>query len=96
MGGPTTDHQEIQSWAQAHNALPAEVLPRKFDGEPAILRFVFKHLPVQAEMFEQITWENFFALFDLMGLSLVYDGGSSYELLQIEAKSVYRFDGKPM
>ena len=96
MGGPTTNHQEIQSWAHARNALPAEVLPRKYDGEPAMLRFVFGHLPVEAEMFEHITWENFFALFDLMGLSLVYDGESSYELLQIEAKSVYRFDGKPM
>ena len=96
MGGPTTNHLEIRSWAQARNALPAEVLPRKFDGEPAILCFVFEHLPVQAEMFEQISWDNFFALFDLMGLSLVYDGESSYELLQIEAKSVYRFEGKPV
>ncbi len=96
MGGPTSDHQEIRSWATARKALPAEVLPRKFDGEPAILRFVFEHLPAQADMFEQITWENFFALFDLMGLSLVYEGESSYELLQIEVKSVYRFEGKPM
>ncbi len=96
MGGPTSDNQEIQSWAHARNALPAEVLPRKFDGEPAVLRFVFEHLPLQADTFEQITWENFFALFDLMGLSLVYNGENSYELLQIEAKSVYRFEGKPI
>ena len=96
MTGPTTDHEEIRRWAQAHNAVPAEVHPRKFDSEPAVLRFLFGNAPAQADTLEAVTWEHFFALFDLMGLSLVYDSDNTYELLQIEAKSVYRFEGKPV
>jgi hypothetical protein len=97
MRGPITDHEEIRRWAESRKAFPAEVFPRLFDSEPAVLRFVFgKPLVDEENGIRVITWENFFALFDLMGLSLVYDSDHQYELLQIEAKSPYRFDGKPV
>ncbi len=96
MAGPTSNHEEIKRWAHARGATPAEVHPCKFDSEPAILRFLFGDPSTQTENLTVITWDQFFALFDLMGLSFVYDGESAYELLQIEAKSVYRFEGKPV
>ena len=39
-----------------------------------------------------LTWEEFFAKFDLLGLTFVYDNDSSgyNEILQIDAKSPYR------
>ena len=95
MTGPTTNHDEILRWADSRGAVPAEIHPLKFDGEPAVLSFLFGDLGAQAGELAVISWEQFFALFDLMGLSLVYDD-VEYELLQIESKSVYRFGGKPM
>ena len=96
MAGPTTDHQEILQWARTHDAVPAEIHPRKFDGEPAVLSFLFGKAVKQTDGLQAITWEQFFALFDLLGLSLVYYGGREFELLRIEAKPVQRFEGKPM
>ena len=96
MCGPTTDHEEIRRWAEAHNAVPAEVFPHLFDGEPAVLRFLFGVDPIGTTELRPISWENFFAHFDLLGLALVYDDQPTYELLQIEDKSAFRFDGKPL
>lgn len=95
MLGPTTDHEEIRRWANTVGAKPAEVSPNIFDGEPAILRFVFGSVLAGAE-FRVISWDNFFALFDAMGLALVYDESPQYQLLQVEEKSAYRFMGKPL
>ena len=61
-----------------------------------MLTFVFGGIQEHMEDVADITWEHFFALFDLMGLSLVFDSGNQYELLQIESKSPYRFEGKPV
>ena len=96
MHRPTTDHDEIRRWAAEKNAVPAERKPRTFDSEPAILTFVFGGVQQGTEDVAEISWDHFFSLFDLMGLSLVYDGGIEYELLQIEKKSPYRFGGKPV
>ena len=92
---PTTDHDEIRLWAADKGAIPAQRRPRTFDSEPAILTFLFGVPKGPTEDVAEISWEHFFALFDVMGLSLVYDGGSGFELLQIEKNSPYRFDGKP-
>ena len=95
MCGPTTDHAEIRRWAEGHGATPCEVMPRLFDGEPALLRFVFRWTAEMAPELRPIDWESFFATFDLLGLSLVYDDDHQYELLQAEHKSAYKFDGNP-
>ncbi len=102
MRGPTTDHAEIRQWAQSRNAAPIEVSPYVFDSQPAILKFMFGEVPKDQPELRLITWETFFAQFDLLGLALVYEEGSpgkahiQYELLQIESKSPYRFQDKPI
>ena len=93
---PVTDHKEILRWAKARNAVPVEVVPRAFDSEPAILRFVFGEAPKDQTELREISWESFFAQFDLLGLALVFEGDRQYELVQIEEKSAYRFEGKPV
>jgi hypothetical protein len=100
--GPTTNHKDIVRWAESQNAHPAEVVPYKFDGEPAVLRFLFGDKFEPEPDLKVISWEQFFALFDTMGLTFVYeteaDEGPTghYQLLQIEEKSPYRFEGKPV
>ena len=87
MCGPTTDHAEILSWAARHGAVPAEVRVLKFDGEPAALRFLFgKHREGTPEL-HPISWADFFAHFDLLGLALAYDDTPDFEILRIEERS---------
>ena len=93
--GPTRDHKEIRRWAAARQAFPVEVSPRVFDSEPAILKFVFGPEARRQEGIFEISWDSFFATFDLLGLSLVYDNDSHYELLRVEEKPDPRFDGRP-
>jgi hypothetical protein len=78
-----TDHNEIRRWAVAHDAHPAEVIPYTHDSEPAILRFVFgspEDFKDHPE-FRLISWEHFFATFELLGLTLRPRGDQMYELL---------------
>ncbi len=74
MMGPTSDHAEIRRWAQKQHATPAEVRPFVFDSMPSIMRFLFKaDGTAGTSELQPITWESFFARFDLLHLVLVYD-----------------------
>lgn len=93
---PTTNHKEILRWAKSNGAIPVEVTRFVHDGEPAILQFVFGEVPKKQPELRPISWESFFAQFDLLGLALAVDGGREYELVRIEEKSDNRFEGKPV
>lgn len=86
--GPTNDHEEIRRWAAVNGAIPVEVATKLFDGEPTKLGFIFAQGAKSEPEFKPISWEAFFALFDLMELAFVYDDArpDSYELLQSDAK----------
>ncbi len=90
MCGPTSDHGEIFAWAHKHDAVPAEVRPRIFDSEPAILHFLFGSAKAGLPEIRPISWESFFAQFDLMGLAMVYDDSPTFQILQNETASIYR------
>jgi len=92
VAGPTTNHAEIRHWAEAHKAIPTEILPPTLDHEPTTLRIMLPQMAADRKDVRVITWEEFFLKFDLFGLSFVYDDDSTgyNELLQIDAKSPYR------
>ena len=94
MIGPTTDHAEIRRWADAQRAVPMEIQQNVFDSEPARLHFVFGRPGVDRKDLKAISWEHFFAVFDLLGLALVYDETPQFEFLQVDERSTYRFEGK--
>ena len=74
MLGPTSDHSEIRRWAERVNATPAEVKPFIFDSMPSIMRFLFgKEAHQGTRELRPISWDSFFARFDLLQLVLVYD-----------------------
>ncbi|OLP53542.1 hypothetical protein BJF92_05090 [Rhizobium rhizosphaerae] len=62
----TTDHQTIRDWAESRDGHPAKVKGAKDGG---ILRFDFGE---PEESLEQISWDEFFEIFDGNGLALVY------------------------
>lgn len=69
----TKDHDEIRRWAEARNALPAEVASTHRDKEPGILRFKFpKAQNRKDENLHEISWEEFFQKFDENDLELLY------------------------
>lgn len=92
IAGPTTNHDEIRIWADAHKAVPTEVLPEHLNHLPSVLRLMFPQMAAERKDVRVITWEEFFLKFDLLGLTFVYeqDPGGYNELLQMEEKSPYR------
>ena len=82
---PTRDHREIRQWASRHNAHPAEVKRLKHDGEPAILSFIIGEAEAARPDVYPITWESFFAQFDLLKLSLAFDDETPrFDIVKVE------------
>ena len=82
---PTRDHGEILDWAQKHGATPAQILPLKFDGRAAILYFILEGAAPEAKELHPISWDSFFAQFDLLNLSFAYDNHSSqFHIVRVE------------
>lgn len=91
MLGPTTYHKEIRFWAEARSAVPVEVLPQVVDSVPTVLRLMVKAQIADHPDVRPLSWEEFFAKFDALGLTFVYDDGATgyNEILQIEERSPY-------
>jgi hypothetical protein len=69
----TQDHDEIQRWAEARGAVPAEVTSTEKNGETGILRFEFpKAKNANDSALNEISWDDFFEKFDASSLALVY------------------------
>ncbi len=87
--GPTIDHVEIRSWANRNSIVPTELFPHRVDHEPALLQLMPASLARQRKDLRLISWEEFFARFDLLGLAFIYDDEASgyNELLQRDEKA---------
>jgi len=83
----TRDHFEIRSWAAHHDGVPAEIMGMSFDGAPNILHFLFGNERSGSVEIQPISWDDFFAQFDVLGLSVMVDDNSSqFEIVQVEKK----------
>ena len=60
LTGPTTNHAEIQHWAEAHQAIPTEILPQFLDHEPTTLRIMLPQMVQDRPDVRVMTWEEFF------------------------------------
>jgi len=69
----TTDHEEIQRWAEARGAHPAVVknTRRKNGGSIGVLRLDFPGYTGEGSL-EPISWDQFFDTFEEQQLALVY------------------------
>jgi len=97
MFGPTNDHDKIRQWAAVYGAVPVEIATLLHDGEPTKVGFLFTRGEKSAPELKPISWEHFFALFDLLALAFVYDDAQpdQYELLQTEGKVRSTFSAGP-
>ena len=85
---PTRNQKIIRQWALDHDAVPAEITPLKFDSAPAILTFLMGKAKGGTPEIHVISWDSFFAQFDLLGLAFAFDVNShQFNLVQIEKPS---------
>jgi len=75
----TVDHTEIKEWVEAHGGRPA-VVEGTFDEHGGGILSIDFGDPTEA--LEELTWRDFFRVFDLNELAFVYeaidDNGESY------------------
>jgi hypothetical protein len=64
-----THHDEIQEWAEEHDAQPSEVKGTGNPDDPGVLRFDFPGF--SGSKLEHISWDAFFKKFDENNLALV-------------------------
>ena len=66
---PVTDHDEIREWATKHEGRPSKV---ETGGKGGILRLDFQE---KDEKLTEITWEEFFKIFEDSKLALLLPDG---------------------
>jgi len=72
-GNMTTDHDEIQRWAEERGGKPACVQGTGGKGDIGMLRIEFPGKPnAKDAKLQPISWDDFFEKFDERGLALVY------------------------
>jgi len=64
----TTDHDAIRRWVEKRHGRPAKIKTR---GEGGVLRIDFGEAE---EDFEEISWDEFFKIFDENGLAFLHQG----------------------
>ena len=68
----TTDHKTIQSWVEEHDGVPMKV-KNTDNGNSALLRIGFPdNKNSDSDNLEEISWEEFFKVFDKNKLALLY------------------------
>lgn len=65
----TVDHEEIRTWAEARGGRPAVVAGTRDEEGNGILRIDFG---AGEEDLEEVSWPEFFRIFEANGLALVY------------------------
>jgi len=78
----STDHKEIQQWAEQHGGVPAIIKGTENDGEgEGVLRIHFPEKSKDNDNFEEISWDEFFKEFDKNKLALLHQPDSAFNKL---------------
>lgn len=67
----TTDHKEIQAWAEARGGTPVTVRGTGDKDDPGVLRIDFPGYS-GSDRFEEIAWDEWFQTFDANDLAFLY------------------------
>jgi hypothetical protein len=67
----TTNHEEIQRWAEARNAKPSTVKRTSNQNDPGILRLNFPGYG-GGDSLQEISWQEWFHKFDEQELALLF------------------------
>ena len=88
LKGPTTNHSEIKTWAESLGVVPVNIEPNRIDSEPACMSLLHKMTVQETSFVKEMSWPDFFARFDELGLAVAYDDSTVFnEILQIEDRN---------
>ena len=73
LSRPTCDHDIVVAWAQHHQAVPAEVATNGPYAIGPTLSFLFSRVSQHPSHLRPISWEAFFAVFDLFDLAFAFE-----------------------
>ena len=91
----TQDHEEIQQWAEARGAKPAEVASTEHKGQTGIIRLEFPKAPHHNDSaLREISWDEFFEKFDASGLAFTFQDQTADGEQSNFNKLVYPEDAK--
>ncbi|MDX1667317.1 MAG: hypothetical protein R3350_08810 [Saprospiraceae bacterium] len=82
----TVDHDEIKSWAESRKARPVQI--QKFEGENILDRVKFRFPSERFPEEEDLTWEQFFEIFDEERLEFVFEDIADEA---VEDQNIYQF-----
>lgn len=68
----TTDHDEIRSWAEQHDAVPATARGTQAGAAPGVLTLDVEGHGAGEEQLERIGWDAWFDKFEQAGLAFLY------------------------
>lgn len=88
----TTNHDEIRRWAEKYDAEPEVIDNPEIANDPVGLRLNFPGddedvLLGDAAPTQPVSWEEFFAKFDELGLAFIYDD----ETAEVDPSMAYHF-----
>lgn len=69
----TTDHDEIQKWAEARDGKPMKVKETDSGDGEGMIRLAFPNHSQNDDKLEKIGWSEFFAIFESNKLAMIYD-----------------------
>ena len=87
----TTNHEEIKEWAETRKARPVQVLRYRDETVPERVRFRFPKDKYTDE--EDLSWEEFFEIFDQSRLEFVFEDVADEA---VENKNTYQFRPRKM
>lgn len=92
----TTDHDEIQRWAEERGGKPACVQGTGGKGDIGLLRIEFPGKPnAKDDKLSEISWDDFFEKFDERNLALVYQEHTAEGKTSNFNKLIEREDARP-
>jgi hypothetical protein len=73
----TTDHDKIKNWIERHDGVPSVI---DNDGKTKVLRVHFPDASSDDEQFDEVSYEEFFKIFDDSKLAFLHstDGDSTF------------------
>lgn len=83
----TIDHEDIKTWAETRQARPVRL--RRFDDESITERVRFRFPEDEYPGEEDLTWEEFFDIFDRSRLEFVFEDVADEA---VENRNIYQFN----
>ena len=75
----TRDHSEIKRWAEDRGGVPAKIKDTGKNDTDGVLRIHFPDKSKDDDRFEEISWDDFFEIFDKNELQFLYQDKKAEE-----------------